>query len=59
MVETDALLLTVADPLVTVNDDAVGNVAHTGLGNMARGPTASIAMNNLRRDNLTDDDFFI
>jgi hypothetical protein len=52
-------------PLVTTNEPEfvvevyVGNVAQTGEGKIARGPTASIASSNLRRDNLTGGAFFI
>src|SRR5262249_45500099 len=41
----------VAAPLVTVNGVVEGTEAKTGAGSIAIGPTASIAMNNLRRDN--------
>lgn len=49
----------VAEPFVTVYDPVVGRAAHTGLGSMATGPTANIAVNNLRSDNLTGGAFFI
>jgi hypothetical protein len=55
----------VTEPFVTVNEPElvlelyVGSAANTGLGSIATGPTASIAMNNLRSDNLTGGAFFI
>jgi hypothetical protein len=46
----------VADP---ENGVVAGTAARTGPGNIASGPTANIATNNLRRDNLTGDALFI
>jgi hypothetical protein len=52
------MVLGVVSAVDVFDVNATGRVAQTGLGSMANGPTANIAMNNLRRDNLTDD-FFI
>ena len=50
-----------AVPFNTVNGavEPEGTAANSGLGSIDIGPTASIAMNNLRRDNLTGGAFFI
>jgi hypothetical protein len=67
MVLSEKLMLTVVAeldcnvtvPLVTVYELAVGRTAHTGLGRTAKGPTASIAVNNLRSDSRVLDAIFI
>ena len=50
--------VTLEPPAITVNG-AYGTAASKGLGSIDIGPTANIAMNNLRRDNLTGGAFFI
>src|SRR5687767_15824398 len=64
MVPTLPAPLQVAVPLTFENGWTVGlapcgTAASSGLGSIDIGPTANIAMNNLRRDNLTGGAFFI
>jgi hypothetical protein len=56
---TKLLVVLMSVPAGRIVTKPEGMDAHTGAGSIAIGPTASIAINNLRRDNLTGGAFFI